>query len=137
MVSIPVGYSLLIIPINMLCNYLLTIIKGVNMLEEPTIIPPLAIIRLIKTIFKSRQEEQVFDKDWLLNNLRIDKDEYDYLINRASPEEVSILHHRPRDYSEYKRIVEIKHKYLLLYRYDLSRTYNNILRRGNNTTVRD
>lgn len=132
-----VAYSISLIPINLLCNHILSMINKVNMLEKPTVVPPLAIISLVSKAFKRKDKEKVFDEKWLINNLKINAEEYNYLLSKVSQGEWNILHHIPRNYKEKKQIIEIKHKYLLLYRYDLQRNYTTIFNHNNGGSVSD
>lgn len=110
-----VVYSIIIV--NMICNHILTIITKHNMLEEPTIIPPIAIFTLIRYPFR-KQKDRTFNTNWVIDNLKIDREEYNYLVKKATYDELDIIFHEPTSYREKRRIIEIKFKYLTMYRYD-------------------
>lgn len=116
-----VVFSILLVPINMVCNHILTILNKTNMLEEPTIIPPVAIITLfLRPLQTKKIREKRLHERWMVEHLDITEKEYDYILSRASSEETEILIHQPMTYRDRRKMIEIRNKYLISYNYGIS-----------------
>lgn len=110
-------YSTLIVVINTICDFIISKLENKPPLDGISMVPPIGIIGLLCYPFHKRGVKSNL-KDLVVSSKDMTNDEYNYMMDRASDEELITLFTKAKRRKDKRKIQKILIKYCTMHSQD-------------------